>query len=103
MNPESNGKTGLWAAVRESQALKLLIPSRPKEDAGWAWIGVDHSEDKQLLKQTVLAIKQASAGQPIKPAASMGIGTILAIIAGVFFLLMVIIPLTSYLFETLFR
>ena len=69
----------------------------------WAWIGVDHTDSKQLLKQTVLAIKQASAGLPIKPAGSMGVGTILAIIAGVMFLLAVIIPLLRYLFETLFR
>lgn len=92
----------LRAAVSDSGALKLIIPSQPEGEDSWAWLGVDQLDSRQLLKQTALAIKQYVSGQPIEPARSMGLGNILAIIAGVLILLMVIISLVSYLIETMF-
>ena len=81
-------------AVATSSARKLLVPEQVE---GWDWAGVESWKADDLLRQTVHAIKQIAAGEMVKVLRPLGVGTIIAIIIGVFFLLVLLaIPLLEY-------
>ena len=81
-------------AVVTSSARKLLVPSQVE---GWDWAGVERWKADDLLRQTVQAVKQIAAGEMVKVLRPLGAGTIIAIIIGVFFLLILLaIPLLMY-------
>lgn len=81
-------------AVATSSARKLLVP---REVDGWDWAGVERWKADDLLRQTVHAVKQIAAGEMVKVLRPLGAGTIIAIIIGVFFLLILLaIPLLEY-------
>jgi hypothetical protein len=81
-------------AVVTSSARKLLIPVQVE---GWDWAGVERWKADDLLRQTVQAVKQIAAGEIVKVLRPMGAGTIIAIVIGVFFLLILLaIPLLMY-------
>jgi len=81
-------------AVATSSARKLLVPVQVE---GWDWAGVDRWKADDLLRQTVHAIKQIAAGETVKVLRPLGAGAIIAIIIGVFFLLILLaIPLLEY-------
>jgi len=81
-------------AVAASSARKLLVPVQVE---GWDWAGVKRYKADDLLRQTVQAIKQIAAGEMVKVLRPMGAGTIIAIVIGVFFLLILLaIPLLMY-------
>ena len=81
-------------AIIESQAQKLLIPYRTE---GWEWVGIEPWKTEAIVRQTIRAIKQISAGDEVKPKRPMGAGAIIGIIVGViFFLILLAIPLFNY-------
>lgn len=81
-------------AVATSSARKLLVPVQVE---GWDWAGVERWKADDLLRQTVHAIKQIAAGEMVKVLRPMGAGTIIAIIIGVFFLLILLaIPVSMF-------
>lgn len=81
-------------AVAASPARKLLVPQQVE---GWDWAGVERWKADDLLRQTVHAVKQIAAGETVKVLRPLGAGTIIAIIIGVFFLLILLaIPLLSF-------
>ena len=82
-------------AVVNSPALKLLVPVRP---TGWEWAGVDRWDSEALVRQTVRAVKQIATGEQVKPARPLGAGTIIAIIIGVLFLLIMVLSVLGELF-----
>ncbi len=86
-------------AVLDSPARKLLAPTRPE---GWDWAGVDHWDTEALVRQTVSAVKQITAGEEVKPARPLGAGAIIAIIiGGLFLLLLLTIPLLRFFADQL--
>jgi hypothetical protein len=81
-------------AVATSSARKLLVPIQVE---GWDWAGVERWKADDLLRQTVQAVKQIAAGEMVKILRPMGAGAIIAIVIGVFFLLILLaIPLLEY-------
>jgi hypothetical protein len=52
------------AALMASRAHKLLLPVKPQ---GYEWVGVEPLSTADLLPQTVAAVRQVVAGQPISP------------------------------------
>ena len=83
-------------AVATSSARKLLVPVQVE---GWDWAGVERWKADDLLRQTVQAVKQIAAGEMVKVLRPMGAGTIIAIVIGVFFLLILLaIPLLEYFY-----
>jgi len=86
-------------AVLDSPARKLLAPTRTE---GWDWAGVDRWDAEALVRQTVRAVKHIAAGEEVKPARPLGAGTIMAIIIGVLFLLILLaIPLLQFFADQL--
>ncbi len=86
-------------AVVNSPARKLLVPVR---STGWEWAGVDRWDSEALVRQTVRAVKQIATGEEVKPARPLGAGTIVAIIIGALFLLIVILTLLGPVIGNLF-
>ena len=81
-------------AIAVSSARKLLVPVQVK---GWDWAGVEHRKTDDLLRQSIQSVKQIAAGEMVKVIRPMGAGTIIAIVIGVFFLLiMLAIPLLEF-------
>jgi hypothetical protein len=84
------------AAVVASPARKLLVPVRAD---GWEWAGVDRWNAEAIVRQTVRAVKQIVEGEEVKPARPLGVGAIIGIIVGVFFLLILLaIPVLYFFF-----
>jgi hypothetical protein len=72
----------------------LLVPVRVE---GWEWAGVDRWSVEALVRQTVHAVKQIAAGEEVKPTRPLGVGAIIGIIIGVWFLLaLLVIPVLSF-------
>ncbi len=81
-------------AVASSSARKLLVPVQVD---GWDWAGVERWKVDDLLRQTAHAVKQIAAGEMVKVLRPLGAGTIIAIVIGVFLLLILLaIPLLEY-------
>lgn len=81
-------------AISASPAPKLLIPIRSE---GWEWAGVERWSTEALVWQTLQAVKQIAAGEEVKPAHPLGPGAIIGIIAGLFFLLILLaIPVVTF-------
>jgi len=74
----------MLTAVSTSPAHKLLIP---KPEEGWDWAGVSQWESETAVKQTIRAIKQLIAGQAVKAKKGYGLGTVIAVVAGILVLL----------------
>jgi hypothetical protein len=92
--------TELAGAIRASSTPKLLIPVRTE---GWEWVGVDRWSTEALIRQTVDAVRQIAAGEEVKPRRPLGVGAIIAIVIGVFFLLILLaIPIVSFFAQGLF-
>jgi len=86
--------TKVAQAVASSPARKLLVPSR---SGGWDWAGVDRWDPEAIVVQTVRAVKQVLAGEEVKARRPMSAGSIIGIIVGVLFLLILLaIPLLMY-------
>jgi hypothetical protein len=84
----------LAGAIRASSTPKLLVPVRTE---GWEWVGVDRWSTEALIRQTVEAVKQIAAGEEVRPSRPLGIGAIIGIVIGVFFLLILLaIPVISF-------
>jgi len=82
------------AAVVSSPARKLLIPIHAQ---GWDWAGVDRWDSSAIVVQTVRAVKQVLAGEEVRPHRPMGAGSIIGIVVGVVFLLILLGgPLISF-------
>ncbi len=82
--------------VYDSPARKLLIPTRPQ---GWEWAGVDQWDAELLVRQTVRAVEQIAAGEEVKPARPLGVGSIVGIVVGALFGLVVLLSLVSFIIE----
>jgi hypothetical protein len=81
-------------AISASPAPKLLVPVRVE---GWEWAGVDRWSVEALVRQTVHAVKQIATGEEVKPARPLGVGAIIGIIIGVWFLLaLLVIPVLFF-------
>ncbi|MEW5941117.1 MAG: DUF3842 family protein, partial [Chloroflexota bacterium] len=81
-------------AVVSSPARKLLVPSWA---GGWDWAGVDRWGPDAIVEQTVRAVKQVLAGEEVKAHHPMSVGSIIGIVIGVLFLLILLaIPLINY-------
>ena len=80
--------------IATSPARKLMIPSSME---GWEWAGVDRWNTDQLVQQTARAVQQILEGDAVKAHRPMGIGTMIAIIVGILFVLTLIaIPLLRF-------
>jgi hypothetical protein len=77
-------------AVASSPAQKLLVPTR---GTGWDWAGVERWGAEALVRQTVRAIRQIAAGEEVRPARPLSIGSVVGIVVGVLFLLIVTLAL----------
>ena len=86
-------------AVTDSTARKILVPTR---EEGWEWAGVDRWDSEALVRHTMLAIKQIAAGEQVKAARPLGVGAIIAIVAGVLFLLIITLTLLGPVIDSLF-
>ncbi len=75
------------AAVVSSPARKLLIPIHAQ---GWDWAGVDRRDTNAIVMQTVHAVKQVLAGEEVRSHRPLGVGAIIAIVAGVVLLLILL-------------
>ena len=81
-------------AVRSSPAQKLLAPMHTDR---WHWIGVEAEDRDALVEQTIQAIKQIAAGEPVKPSKPLGLGAIAGIVVAVLLgLILVAIPLVAF-------
>jgi hypothetical protein len=89
----------MLAAVSASPARKLLIP---KPEPGWDWAGVGTWEMDTAVKQTIFAVKQFMAGQPIHGRKGFSAGMIIGIIIGVFLLLQTLLMVLSFINMVLF-
>jgi hypothetical protein len=82
------------AAVVASSARKLLVPTQSSQ---WDWAGVDRWDSESLVNQTVRAVKQVLAGEEVKAHRPMSAGSVIGIVIGVLFLLILLaIPLLMY-------
>ena len=80
-------------AVVNSQAVKLLVPTRSK---GWEWAGVDPWNTEFFVRQTVNALKQIIENKVVKPVRPLGAGAIIGIAIGAIFLLLLLsIPISE--------
>jgi hypothetical protein len=86
-------------AVTSSPAQKLLVPSRV---TGWDWAGVERWSAEVLVRQTVRAIGQIAAGEEVRPARPLSIGSVAGIVVGVLFLLIVVLALIGPAIGNLF-
>ena len=86
-------------AVMNSPARKLLIPART---TGWEWAGVERWDADDLVRQTVRAIEQIAAGEEVRLVQPLGAGSVIAIIAGALFLLLVTLALIGPVVGNLF-
>jgi hypothetical protein len=75
-------------AVGASPAGKLLLPA-PAE--GWAWAGVDPWSGEAAISQTVHAVRQIIAGEPIRPVRPMPPLAIVGIVIAVILLLILLL------------
>jgi hypothetical protein len=81
-------------AVATSPARKLLIP---EQMGGWNWIGVAPLARKDIVQQTVRAVKQIAAGEEVSPVRALSTGAIVAIVIGVLVLLIgFVLPLAFF-------
>ena len=81
-------------AVVSSPARKLLIPFNAE---GWDWAGVDRWNSEALVNQTMRAVKQILAGEEVKAHRPMSAGSVIGIIIGVIFLLILLLSAVSLL------
>lgn len=85
-------------AVAASTALKLVVPMA---DPKWAWAGVRPQSLDTFARQAVRGVKQAIEGEEISPARDLGVGAIVAVIIGIFVVLVIlgaVIGLVSSIF-----
>ena len=81
-------------AVAASPARKLLIPEQVE---GWNWIGVGPLTSKDIVQQTVRAVKQIAAGEEVQPVRALSTGAIVAIVIGALVLLIgFVLPLVFF-------
>jgi hypothetical protein len=81
-------------AVRSSPAQKLLAPL---QTAGWHWVGVEAEDHEAMVEQTVQAIKQIAAGEPVSLSRPLSLGAIAGIVVAVLLgLILLGIPLLVF-------
>jgi hypothetical protein len=81
-------------AVRSSPAQKLLAPL---QTAGWHWVGVEAEDQEAMIEQTVQAIKQIAAGEPVRPSRPLSLGAVAGIVVAVLLgLILLGIPLLVF-------
>jgi len=74
-------------AVTASAALKLVVPlAAPK----WTWAGVRQQSLEYYARQAARGVKQAIEGTEIAPMRDLDIGTIVAVIIGIFVFLVIV-------------
>jgi hypothetical protein len=84
------------AALSASPGRKLLLPiSLP----GWDWAGVDNPNPESLLEHAAYTARLIATGQELRPQRPMGSATIIAIVAGVFILMILAIILAANFFS----
>jgi ABC-type multidrug transport system fused ATPase/permease subunit len=76
--------SAITKAVHASPAAKLLAPLPAP---GWHLAGVESAEADAIVDQTVQSVKQILAGEQVRLARRMGLGTIIFIVFGVLCLL----------------
>jgi hypothetical protein len=78
------------AAMAANPIRKLLLPL---PEPGWELVGVDYPGQADLVKRTALALHQIMDGEPIRPHKQLGVAAIVGITLGVFFMLLIGVPL----------
>lgn len=68
-------------ALQVSPARKLFIPI---QETSADWVGVIDRSSNDWIEQTIRAIKQVLAGEPVTPSKPLGCGTAILIIIGIF-------------------
>ena len=87
-----DGDSPITKAVLASPAAKLLAPL-PVE--GWHLAGIETADPDAVVAQTVHSVKQILEGEQVKAARRMGVGSILLLLIGGFFLLMILFSLIA--------
>jgi hypothetical protein len=78
--------TEVAPAAASSPALKFVVPLA---DQGWIWTGIKARSTEYYARQAVQGIKQAIDGEEISFGLDWDIGTIVAIVGGILFFLIV--------------
>jgi hypothetical protein len=87
----------IQSAINTSTARKLMIPLW--ED-GYLWAGVDKWDSKELVQQTVHALKQLAAGDDLKPSRPLGAATVVLIVAGMLILAGIVTSIIVSIFSS---